>query len=134
MFTGIAIQPAIAVNPISGDNEDDCDICPKVSKIHLVRLKSLLNRVETLNNKLLVMSKLNPEIVVKYQELFDFKWDNENNDTTRWCFPILCMFLAFPSFVGFMAWARFSFPYLLHIMMIIGEIFNCYWKDWYGYE
>ena len=71
MFTGIAIQSAIAVNPISGDNEDDCDICPKVSKIHLVRLKSLLNRVETLNNKLLVMSKLNPEVEEKYQELSD---------------------------------------------------------------
>ena len=51
LFIGIAIQPAIAVNPISTDNEDDCDICPKISNLHLVRLRSLINRVETPDNK-----------------------------------------------------------------------------------
>ncbi len=71
LFICISIQPAIAVNPNSIDSEDDCDICPKVSSLHLVRLKSLINRVETLNNKLLVLSNHNPEVADRYQELSD---------------------------------------------------------------
>ena len=71
LFIGIAIQPAIAVNPISTDNEDDCDICPKISNLHLVRLRSLINRVETPDNKLSVISKFHPKLAEKYQELFN---------------------------------------------------------------
>jgi len=69
LFLGLAIQPSIAVNPISADNEDDCSICPKVSSLHLVGLKDLINRVETLNNKLSVGVKHNPDVAEKYQEL-----------------------------------------------------------------
>jgi hypothetical protein len=83
LFISIAFQPAIAVNPISSDNEEDCDICPKVSKTHLVRLKSLINRVETIKNKLLPMSKYNTKFVEKYQELSD----------RLWSFPISCSIL-----------------------------------------
>ena len=71
LFLGLSINPTIAVNPISSDNEEDCDICPKVSKTHLVRFRSLINRVETLDNKLSVISNHNPEVAEKYQELFD---------------------------------------------------------------
>jgi hypothetical protein len=71
LFLGISIQSAIAVNPNSTNNEEDCSICLKVSKTHLVRLKRLLNRLETLNNKLSLISKYNPEVVEKYQELSD---------------------------------------------------------------
>ena len=31
LFIGIAVQPSIAVNPISSDNEDDCEICPSLN-------------------------------------------------------------------------------------------------------
>ena len=71
LFVGIAIQPTIAVNPISYKGEEDCNICPKVSNLHLIDLKNLIKRLEILNNKLLVMSKLNPEVEEKYQELSD---------------------------------------------------------------
>lgn len=71
LFMGLAIQPSIAVNPISIDSEEDCYICPKVSSLQVVRLKSLINRVETLDNKLSVMSKLNPIVAEEYQELSD---------------------------------------------------------------
>jgi len=49
LFIGVAVQPSIAINPISSDNEEDCSICPKVIKTHLVRLKEILLRFETLN-------------------------------------------------------------------------------------
>jgi len=100
LFTGIAIQPAIAVNSISSDNEDDCSICPKVNKQHLVRLKSLINRVETLDNKLSVISKYNPEVAEKYQELFDRittlkEMSKELKPDTSWDdHPIICNILA----------------------------------------
>ena len=71
LFLGVSINPAIAVNPKSSDNEEDCSICPKVSKLHLIGLKNLLNRVETLNDKLSVISKPHPEVAKRYQELFD---------------------------------------------------------------
>jgi len=48
---------------------DDCDLCPKVSNLHLVLIDRLVNRVETLKTELSVVSKLNPLIEEKYQEL-----------------------------------------------------------------
>ena len=99
LFVGVAVQPAIAVNPIYSDNEDNCNICPKVSKLHLVRLKSLIKRVEILNNKLSVMSKHNPEVADKYKELSDrittlTDINKEvKTDATSWDFPIFCKFL-----------------------------------------
>ena len=96
LFMGVAVQPAIAVNPISTDNEEDCSICPKVSKQHLVRLRSLINRVETLNNKLSVLSKLYPEVAEKYQELSDrittIKEMNQDLNP-NWEYPIICAIL-----------------------------------------
>jgi len=80
LFIGVVFQPSVAVNPISSDNEEDCDICPKVSNQHLVRLRSLIDKVETLNNDISLMSRLNPEVVEKYQELSD----------RIWSFPISC--------------------------------------------
>jgi hypothetical protein len=96
LFVGVAVQPSIAVNPISSDNEEDCNICPKVSKTHLVRLKSLINRVETLDKKLSVVSKHNPESTEKYQEISDrittIK-EMSKELITDWKYPIICSFL-----------------------------------------
>ncbi len=94
LFLGVSINPAIAVNPISSDNEEDCDICPKVSNLQAVRLKSLINRVKTFNNKLSVMSKYTPEVAEKYQELFDrittlLRMNKELKPDN----PIICKFL-----------------------------------------
>ena len=69
LFIGVAVQPSIAINPVSSDNEEDCDICPKVSNLHIVRLKSLINRFEKYDNLLSVLSKHNPEFEKKYQVL-----------------------------------------------------------------
>jgi hypothetical protein len=71
LFVGISIKPAIAVNPISTDTENDCSICPKVSKLQLVRLKSLIEKLKINDNKLSVMSKHHPQVAKRYQEVSD---------------------------------------------------------------
>jgi hypothetical protein len=49
LFVGVAVQPSIAINPISSDNEDDCSICPKVSKLkELGKYQELFDRITTL--------------------------------------------------------------------------------------
>ena len=72
LFIGIGIQPAFAVTPNTTDSKDDCKLCPKVSSLHLFRLKRLLNRLEKYDNELSVLSKLNPEIEEKYQEISNY--------------------------------------------------------------
>ena len=49
LFIGVAVQPVIAVNPISSDNEEDCSVCPKVSKQQeLGKYQELFDRITTL--------------------------------------------------------------------------------------
>ena len=99
LFIGVAVQSSIAVNPISSDNKENCDICPKVNKTHLIRLKSLINRVETLNNELSVVSKYNLEVEEKYQKLSDkitalTEMNKElKSGTPHGNNPIICIFL-----------------------------------------
>jgi len=71
LFLGLAFQPTFAINLSKSisDDECECDICPKVSKQYFVRLKSLINIIDRYNNPLSVLSKLNPEVDEKYQEL-----------------------------------------------------------------
>ena len=71
LFLGLAIQPSIAITPTSSEGEDDCNLCPKVSSLHLVGLKSLLNRMEKYDNLLSLLSKHNPEVAEKYQKFSD---------------------------------------------------------------
>ncbi|UCF49492.1 MAG: hypothetical protein JSU91_07020 [Thermoplasmatales archaeon] len=73
LFIGVGVQPAIAdVSNISiSDSNEDCNLCPKVSKQHIVRIKGLIDGLDTLNTKLSKVSKLNPELEEKYQDLSD---------------------------------------------------------------
>ena len=99
LFIGVAVQPAFAnevSTTTSSDTEDECDICPKASKSHLVLIKSLINRVEKYDNQLSVSSKLNLEIGEKYKELSDrissiIEIDNGLN--TNGDYPIICNIL-----------------------------------------
>jgi len=69
-FTTVARENKITSNiSEQPDIEDDCDLCSKVSKSHLIRLKSLLNRLEKNNIKLFTMLKNKPRVEEKYQEL-----------------------------------------------------------------
>jgi hypothetical protein len=70
LFLGLAVQPSVAVQPDSEEREDDCNLCPKkVSKPHLERLTTLLDRLDKYDNQLSEQSKLYPELEEKYQDL-----------------------------------------------------------------
>ena len=97
IFLGVGIQPVLA-NEVSiaktSDAEEDCN-CKPVSSLHLVRLKSLLNRLDKHYNLLSILSKINPELSEKYQELYDnidalTEYHNEDIFELSWNFPILC--------------------------------------------
>ena len=44
LLVGVAVQPVIAVNPISTDNEGDCSICPKVSNLDGITTLKKINK------------------------------------------------------------------------------------------
>lgn len=54
----------------TSDN-DDCNLCPKVSKKQSIRIESLFNRLRRYSDTLLLSSKLNPIVRGKYKELSD---------------------------------------------------------------
>ena len=69
LFIGLGVQPAIAVTPDTSDSDDNCNLCPKkVSKPHLERLTTLLDRLDKYDNQLSEQSKLYPELKEKYQD------------------------------------------------------------------
>lgn len=92
LFIGVGIQPAIAKLSIitTSDNEDDCNLCPKVSNQHLVRLKSLISRLETLNTKLSVLSKHYPEFEGKYNGILNILNTDKILDNS---YPLRCKIL-----------------------------------------
>jgi hypothetical protein len=108
LFIGIAIQPTIAVNPISSKEREDCNICPKVSNLHRIYLKNLSKRIEVLNNKLSVLPKHYSVIAEKYQDLVDRITSNKeinkklNSIASKEDNPIICRILwrALGVFVG----------------------------------
>jgi hypothetical protein len=100
LFVGVAVQPSIAVNPISSDNKEDCNLCPKVSKPYLVRVKRLLNRLET------------PIFKEKYQELSDRiitlkEMNKEIKQDVQRGNPIICLTL----------WAIFATEFVLFFIV-----------------
>jgi len=104
LFLGLAINPAIAVNPISSDNEDDCNICPKVSNLQVVeKYRELSDRINTL-----------PEI------------EDKDLSANPWRFPI---FNAFCNIVKYLNDSYFSIYEFLesHLssgIFIIGLIYS----------
>ena len=68
LFIGIAIQPSVADANIS-DSEDDCDICQKLSSLNFIRMKSLFDILETHDDRLSVISNINPKAAEKYSEV-----------------------------------------------------------------
>ena len=74
LFIGVSVSSAISIDAKStiSNNEsvEDCG-CQDVSSQHLVRLERLLDRLEVSTKILLLLSKHNPEIAEKCQEMFD---------------------------------------------------------------
>lgn len=118
LFIGVAIQPAIAVNPISSDNDDECNLCAKkVSKSQLALLKNSLNRIEKYDIQLSALSKLKPEVAEEYQELSDritTFTETSKEFNFDWDFPIICKILAYLSLPFFIV-SYILYPILLRI-------------------
>ena len=141
LFVGVGIQPAFAVNVSTylSEDENDCNLCPKDSNLHLVRLKSMIDRLETLNNRLSVISKHNPEIADIYRELSDRISTLTGLNlvlkpvTFFWSFPILCTFL-YPLWwllvylveVGDTIIFLIASP-IFYILNYLVNTFDCYW-------
>ena len=99
LFLGVGIQPAIAVTTNTSDIDDNCNLCPKVKKHNIVRLKSLLNRLDQYDNQLSALSKKYPEVAEKSQELSERittikEMNTKLNSITDWeTTPALCLIL-----------------------------------------
>jgi hypothetical protein len=94
LFIGLGVNPAIAVvEPITSEI-DDCNLCPKLSKQHIVRIKSFIDRLEKYDNELSVLSKLNPEIEEKHKEISNaISTLSDMNEFDDWSFPVICNLL-----------------------------------------
>jgi hypothetical protein len=119
-------------------SDDDCDVCPKkVSKSHLVLIKSLLNRLDSLVNSLTVISKYNPIVEKKYQELsnklFVLKEIIMDNNKIR-NFPVICTILGILFILHMLTEfipIDYNFPFMVVIFYQweLGLTFNCFWYE-----
>jgi len=73
LFIGVGIHPAFALDTnqsmVNKTSEEECCNCKEIDNRHLVRLKKQLNRLEVYTNLFLVLSKHNPELKEKIEEL-----------------------------------------------------------------
>ena len=73
-FIGIGIQPAFGVDirqSISNNQSEECRECRELSNAELIKVKQLINRVETYSKLLLVLSKNNPELKEKSDDFYN---------------------------------------------------------------
>ena len=142
LFLGVGINPAIAtVEPETSD--EDCNICPNVSNQPIDRIKNLVDKIEKNKNKLSILSKNNPEVKAKYNEIYNrflvLKEISENY-IFYWDFPVICSSLIILQYslilVLIIAWFYIriyhDFPLveaMLGVMDGLGFVFNCPWYD-----
>jgi hypothetical protein len=152
LFVGLGIQPAIATLEPEQPVNDDCDICPKVSKSHIIILKNLISRLEKYGTQLSVLSKQYPEFEKKYQEISNttqYLKDINSGLSTGWGYPIICFILnvlmikplilfGFGSSLGSLGlWFRvigligyfivmITVP-IIYAIIDVGTIFDCNW-------
>ena len=92
LFIGVGIHPAFAVDTktsmVNKANEEECWECKEIDNRHLVRLEKQIKRIEVYTKFLLVLSRYNPEIKEKCEEILDVI-----NLNRLWDFPIICAIL-----------------------------------------
>jgi hypothetical protein len=107
-------------------SDDDCNLCPKkVSKSHIVLIKSLLNRLEKYDTQLSVLSKLNSELDEKYKDF---------NDNFFICFIIVILFYPLTFLLNILAplkWypSKIILVNIYAILMRLDDNFQCI--DWF---
>jgi hypothetical protein len=132
----VGIQPAFAVTSNSIGSDDDCNLCPKVSDLHIDRLRNLISRLDKRNNELSKLSEYNPKITDIYTKISNkitFLRDMNNKLNSITDFednPFLCIFLVAVIVVPlliepfFMIFAPLLivFPWLVFIVLPIAEL------------
>jgi hypothetical protein len=91
LLMGVSVSSGFTVNSnpsIKVNQRGKCSECNKISDSDLIRLERLLNRGEVYSKLLLVLSRYNPEIKEKCEELLDVI-----NSDRPWDFPIICIIL-----------------------------------------
>jgi hypothetical protein len=118
-------------------NEDDCKICQSVSKKHLVKINSLIYKIDKNRNKLSLLSKYNPETEEKFKKIsnrFSFLEQFSENYIFYWEFPVICssFFIILLSIIlfQFLFFFNIEFPaldFMIGIIDSIGFKLNCPW-------
>lgn len=95
------------------------------------RLYSIVKQYQLMNKgeqkDIAIAIKKNATLNKEIKQLLNFKCDCENNNSTRWSFPVLCIILLplFAISAGFLILGISEIP--IDIMMIFGFILNCFW-------
>jgi len=141
LFIGVCFQPIIAKDTILpekksatkelletileiANNKEIQDIIQK-SEIRgsPIRFHQLLGRLQ---KEIIGIIEKNDVINKRIIQLSDLPCDCENDNTTRWGFPVICKLLLPLLNIGWLlSW--FSFPLLLYIVRAIGKALNCFW-------
>ena len=156
LFLGVGIQPAIATVE---SKEDFIDVEPKdylfqtiidiANNPDVKDIHSLLERYQVIQKEITAIIKDKDGLNRLKEQLSDLPCDCENDNTTRWGFPILCYILnvlmiiplilfAFGSSLGALGlWfrligligyviVRITVP-IIYAIINVGAIFDCNW-------
>ncbi len=98
LLIGVSVSSAISVDTkstISNNESDECRDCQEVSKSDLVKVESLLGRVDVYSKLLLVLNKYNSELKEMSEELLDeiSTLTDMFKELTKDRFPNLCFAL-----------------------------------------
>jgi len=137
LFVGVGIQPAYAINSDASEIDDDCNLCLKVNKQFVFKIKSLICKIEVNRNKLSKLSKYNPDIEEKFTKIssrFSFLKQFSENYVLYWNFPFICsyLFVVQLSLILFQFLFLFNkdFPisdFMIEIIDVLGFKLGCPW-------
>jgi hypothetical protein len=97
------------------------------SKLHsMVEQHKLSN--QGMQKEITSVIEKNVQLKAEITQLSNLKCDCENDNTTRWSFPVLCTML-FPIFIicFIIAILSSSVFYFVEILMYIGLVLHCFW-------
>ena len=98
------------------------------AKIHSMIEKYSVNN-QVMQKEITVAIEKDATFNGKITQLSNSECDCENENTTRWSFPVLCTLLYFLFCFAFGLWIIGIDPNLVFLIGDIGKALNCYWAD-----
>jgi len=97
------------------------------SRIHSI-LEQYQGSNQRMQKEIFAIIEKNDELNKKIEQLSSVQCNCENNNTTRWGFPVLCtLLLPLVWLSAVLYFINHNFILFLSIMFLIGETLNCYW-------